>query len=362
MSFLKRFIYISPVFFLLFTFGCDEDNGVQPPPPPPQIPVLAKYAKNVDPTKGLQSNDVYDVFVDSNGKTWFATSFGVSRFDGTTSEAVYNQNNGLPNPKCRSIAELGGRLYVATWGGGVGIYDMNGDFWTKLNTDSGLTNNLVADIDVYNNQVYFATNGGVAIYTHNKQLPVRQRWVKYTGDNILGSFVSCVEADSTPRGVEKWYGPTGDDVAVGRESTRGITVIRETSWLPIHYTITNSDLPEPRINDIFYDAEMDEFWVATKRKGLAKVDVSGSSWTIYTTGDGLPADLVYSVTKVAGEIWVGTQNGLAKQLSNGRFKAYGQSSGLPGDRVRVVYTDPQNRLWLGFVQAGAALVDYTRAE
>jgi hypothetical protein len=133
-------------------------------------------------------------------------------------------------------------------------------------------------------------------------------------------------------------------------------VIREGSWITNHYTTLNSDLPEPRINDIFYDEDQDLFWIAMREKGLAAVDVSGSNWTVYSTGDGLPSDLVFSVTKIGETIWVGTQNGLARQLSDGTFRAYARSGGLPADRVRVVRTDSQDRLWLGFVAGGAALV------
>ncbi len=357
MSFLKRFFVISPVFFILFAVGCDEDNGVEPPAPPPQITVLARYSKNIDPTKGLQNNDVYDILIDSNGKTWFATASGVSRFNGTTSEVVFNQNNGLPNPKCRTLAELDGKLYVGTWGGGIGVYDLTGDTWSELNTDSGLVSNLISGMDVHDGFLYIATNAGVSAYDPDDQLPVDQRWDTYAGDNILGDYVSSVEVASTPRGREQWFGPTGDDVPNGDEASRGITVIREGAWIPFHYTTLNSGLPEPRINDIFYDSDTDVFWIALRQKGLAAVDVSGSSWTIYTTGDGLPSDLVYSVTKIGDTIWVGTQNGLAKQLAGGTFRAYGRSGGLPADRVRVVQTDSQDRLWLGFVAGGGALVN-----
>ncbi len=189
---------------------------------------------------------------------------------------------------------------------------------------------------------------------------MNQRWDSFR-DFILGNLVSAVEADATPRGTEAWYGPTGDDVEVGKEDERGI-VVQRGSFPPIRFTIVNSGLPEPKVNDIYYDSVNDEFWVALETKGLAKVDVSGSTWTLYTTGDGLPSDIVHSVTQVGDVIWVGTQNGIARQLSSGSFRGYGRAGGLPADRARVVFGDSQNRLWIGFMDGGAAQVDPTSAE
>jgi ligand-binding sensor domain-containing protein len=317
---------------------------------------------SANPTKGLQDNDIFDILVDSSGRTWFATGAGVARFNGTVADTAFDQNTGLTNPKCRALAEYNGKLWVATWGGGIGMCDLATDVWGFLNEELGLASDLVSDIDVYDDLLYFATNGGVNTYDDDDQLPMAQRWSLYSGDHVLGNFVSAVEVDVTPRGIERWYGPIGDDIARGDEEGRGIAVIRQSFPQPIHYTSSNSGIPEPRINDIFYDSAKDEFWIGFETKGLAKVDVSGSTWTIYTVGDGLPSELVHSITKVGDVIWVGTQNGIARQLPSGAFRGYGRAGGLPADRARVVYADSEGRLWVGFMEGGAALVDPASAE
>lgn len=365
MRFSKRLILFALVLAIAGAQGCSDETTVEPPEPAPQITVVATYKKNIDPTKGLQSNDVFDIYVDQVGKIWIGTFAGVTVFDGNTREAGFDQNNGLPNPKCRSLLEYNGKLWVATWGGGVGVYNMTSGTWSILNRASGLTNNQVADIDLYDDVLYFATAGGVSKYVDDEGIPMAERWSAFgrvAGDSLLDEVVSVVEVVSTPRGVEAWYGPSGDAIEIGHEDEFGITVERESVPRPIYYTIVNSDLPEPRVNDILYDAGIDEFWIAFETKGLARVDVTNSRWTVYTMADGLPSDIVHSIALIDDVIWVGTQNGLARQLSSGKFRGYRRSGGLPADQVRKVYADPSGRLWLGFMDGGVARVDTKSAE
>jgi ligand-binding sensor domain-containing protein len=67
--------------------------------------------------------------------------------------------------------------------------------------------------------------------------------------------------------------------------------------------------------------------------------------------------VVYSIAKVGDVLWVGTQSGVAEMKSDGKFQGYGMSGGLPGDRVRRVYSDDPNELWTGYIDRGAALLD-----
>jgi streptogramin lyase len=147
-SFSRLFIYSLLVAAIVLA-ACDETTDVLPPEPPPQISVTKHFTRNSNPADtltGLQSNDAYDVIVDSDGKTWICTQAGVSRYVGTSGDGVFNQTNKLPNPKCRALFEHNGTVWIGTWGGGVGTYDMADDTWSKLNSDSGLVNNMVGSI------------------------------------------------------------------------------------------------------------------------------------------------------------------------------------------------------------------------
>jgi ligand-binding sensor domain-containing protein len=360
-----RFIGFALLPLVLGALACEEDGSVLPPPPAPQINVVIRYAFNPDPTdtvRGLQNNDTYDIIVDSSERTWVTTNSGVSRFIRSTGDGVFNEINALPNSKCRSVVEHNGRIWIGTWGGGVGIYDLTENAWSKLNVDSGLVNNQVADIYPDGDSVYFATNAGVSIYNDDDQLPLEDRWSTQSG--LKTALVSVIEMADTPsRGREIWYGPRMEEVVPpGREDRYGITVVRRDLSQTIYYTMVNSALAEPNVNDIMYDEDADLFWVAFATAGLATVDVDAKVWTYYTDADGLPSTTVFSITKIDGTIWVGTQRGMARQKPDGRFQGYDRSGGLPGDRVRKVYSDKPSQLWACFIDSGAALLDPDSAQ
>ncbi|MCH7549925.1 MAG: DNRLRE domain-containing protein, partial [Candidatus Krumholzibacteriota bacterium] len=128
-------------------------------------------------------------------------------------------NDGLPNPKVRRLAEHDGKIYVATWGGGVGIYDIAGDMWTKLSTTEGLVNDLVSDIHIFGDNLYFATNGGVTFYD-----PVADTAASFVPHDEI---VSGIEIAQTPRGLEHVYIPRVEfGIDPGTEGDHGITIAR----------------------------------------------------------------------------------------------------------------------------------------
>jgi ligand-binding sensor domain-containing protein len=349
--------------------ACEETVTPPPPDPPPQIGVSMRFTLNgnlpEDTTTGLQSNDAYDVIVDSQNRTWIADQVGLSRFRGSKGDGTWNQNNVLPNPKCRGLLEHNNKIWVGTWGGGVGVYDMAGDVWSALSVDSGLVNDVVGDIDAEGDNIYFATNDGASMYTDVDTLAMEDRWYTYPVADfeegtlgILTPIISAVKvAHTRTRGMEVWFTPRMQTVVVpGEESFHGITVYREGQFLPIHYTTVNSDLAEPNVTDLFYDPVTDLFWMTFATAGVASLDVDMADWTYYRMSNGLPSNVAYSVTKVGDVMWVGTQGGVAKMKSDGSWQGYGRSGGLPGDRVRRVYSNNPSQLWACMIDHGAALL------
>lgn len=337
--------------------GCEEDpTKVAPPPAPPQITTAQTYS-------GLPNNDVFAMLALSNGEFWIGTEQGIARYASITTTqrmGLVNELNGLPNPKVRDLAELGGKVYVATWGGGFGIYDIAGNTWTSRSVANGLRNSSIADLEVSpnENKVYMATNDGVSIYD-----PVADTFASFT--TLTRPVVGAVAVRNSSGGFERWYGPrveSIEDESQGQLPAAGITVSRGASVF--NYTLVNSGLPEANVNAIFYDpaAGADVFWVATANNGVSRVSVDQSTWTTYTTVQGLPSNTVYSVVRVDETIWVATQNGVARLKANGTWQGYNTGGGLAADRVREVYTDDGQRLLIGYINSGAARLDPNSAE
>lgn len=338
--------------------ACEEPTTPSAPAKPPQIETVTSYVYSND-NRGLTGNDVFAFLAVSNGEFWIGSSTGIAKYADVNASSrapdeFVNEISGLPNPLVRQMVEYNGFVYVATWGGGVGVYDVTLDTWTALRkTNNGLRNNYVADIAVvpFENRVYFATNDGVSIYNTTVKT-----FTSFIPPSLLDRLVSSVEAVELTGSVTRWYGPRVEDrLFPPQVPQHGITVSRSSGSF-FTYTTANSGIAEPNLNDIFYDDVRGTYWVAFATKGIAEVNMPQSTWTYHTMVQGLPSNTVYSVTRADGTIWAATQGGLAKLLSSGRWQGYNRGGGLQSDRVRRVYSPDGTRLYIGFIEGGAARV------
>jgi signal transduction histidine kinase/ligand-binding sensor domain-containing protein len=85
--------------------------------------------------------------------------------------------------------------------------------------------------------------------------------------------------------------------------------------------------------------------------------LSGNSWQLFTTRDGLSADVVRAVADDAeGNVWIGTVGGGLNRLRDGRFTSYRKSAEtLPGDNISALLVDADGTLWVG---TGSGLARY----
>lgn len=361
---------------LALTIGCEDDNTTKPPPPPPspQIAHDIYYTRTLDSggqLTGLQDNDVFAVLAASDGTAWMGSAEGVTVYPNlntTVRRDAFDNSNGLPNPKVRAIAEHAGKIYVGTWGGGVGVYDMTLLTWSTIPVSTnGLVNGLVANILVDGGLLYFGTNNGVSIHD-----PVADTWStikkrtqinggpddgQWKANGLLEPVISDVCVAMTTRGREEWFaGRVEFAVPIADLGLHGITVRREGNTDFLYQDLLRTGLQEANVNDIFFDDATGLFWIAYASRGISIVDVDASTWTRTTMLDGLPSDIVYAITKIDGVFWVATQRGIARRNTNGTWSGYGLSGGLKSDSVRLVYTDDGSKLWLAYFGAGSGRV------
>ena len=374
--------------FAAFLPACNDDPNLPPPPEKPaQIKTSVAYPYSTDDKghlTGLPSNDVYSMLAVSNGEFWIGTMAGVARYpnltSGThvavdpgkpeTSRWIINEVNGLPHPQVRAMVEKSGNVYVGTWGGGLGIYDIANDSWRQIRPGAtGLTNGFIADMAVAGteNMIYLATNDGVFIYdggnsfTHFSTVDVNEQDPTMFDVARFQQTVSSLEVVDEAGLVQRWYGPRTDSrYESSAAEFLGITVSKSVST-EFKYTSLNSGLVEPNVNDIYYDSVRQTWWVSYVSQGISEVNLTDKTWTSNTLVEGLPSNTVYSVTRAGNggagtTLWAATQNGLAR-LDGKHWVAFGRSGGLPSDRIRKVYSDDGNRLWVGTIDAGAVKLD-----
>jgi ligand-binding sensor domain-containing protein len=95
-------------------------------------------------------------------------------------------------------------------------------------------------------------------------------------------------------------------------------------------------------------------WVGTYGGGLSKFD--GTTWTHYTSADGLGDNWVYDLLfDKSGTMWVATWDGVSV-FDGTRFKTYRVKDGLPDKWVYTLSLDQDNILWFG-TEAGVSRYD-----
>ena len=155
----------------------------------------------------------------------------------------------------------------------------------------------------------------------------------------LQSTISSVAVTEAAGVVQRWYGPRVEiGVAANYQQYYGILVSKNTS-AEYKYSTVNSGLVERNVNDIFYDAVRQTYWVSYVTQGISEVNVDTKTWTDYTVVQGLPSNTVYAIVRASDgsasgtTLWAATQGGLAKLNSTATtWQGYGRSGGLPGDR------------------------------
>lgn len=362
---MKRIGYAVLVLGMVASAQSCEDSATRPDPPdpPPQLK-LEIFEETADPTpRTLPDNDVYDIKVGPSGNLWIATDQGVARIDANrASNAVYYDDfNGIPNRKTRSLLVFRSNVYVGTWGGGVAIF--NGTDWDPLPIRTGSANNGVIDgqitcmaPDVVNPMfMWIGTVAGMTRYEDNTSKPMNNRFTQFSNrlddrpNNLLPQWrdiTSMFVRQDPVRGKELW---------VSRR-TDGIIVVRfpgETRYRP-----GNSAIPSALCNGVVYDAVSDKFWSVFSDKGIASIDIPNSLWRNYTREDGLENDLGSSIAvRSNGDMWIGTQGGVSLRKADGTIVNFVKGSGLPDARVRKVYVHAATgNVYLGFVEGGAALI------
>lgn len=84
-------------------------------------------------------------------------------------------------------------------------------------------------------------------------------------------------------------------------------------------------------------------------------------WTLYNTGNSpLPDNTIRAIEQdKLGNIWIGTDNGLAKFDGNNWTLIDSSNSGLAENQIRSIAFDSANYLWVGMLPAGVSVFDGT---
>jgi len=109
----------------------------------------------------------------------------------------------------------------------------------------------------------------------------------------------------------------------------------------------------PDLNRSIYALYQDRsgrLWAGTER-GLAFRD--GQAWRVFTTSDGLSANIVRALADDAdGNLWIGTEGGGLNCLKDGKITPVQPANGFPSKNISALYMDQEGVLWVGTLGNG----------
>ncbi|MDX1638990.1 MAG: two-component regulator propeller domain-containing protein, partial [Balneolaceae bacterium] len=247
---------------------------------------------------GLVDNKVYTSMVDSRGRIFIGTRWGLSIYDGTSFNNF--DETELPYRKIRSIVEKApGEYWMATYGEGALQYK-DGNF-RLFSEDQGLANNTVLDVVVDSaGNIWFATYGGVSKYRDGE-------FTNYTvRDGLPNNGILDIMEDRKGR---LWITTFG-----------GIAVKEGETFEPV---TVHEGLPDEVCYFIIEDKEGIK-WIGTN-KGMVRFDyekyrssddeLQYRSFQLLTQDQGLVANEMNTGAGYAdreGNLWFGSVSGVTR--------------------------------------------------
>lgn len=274
---------------------------------------------------------------------------GVCIFDGTRCSTYTSDSSTMGSNVVVTLHAGGGnKMWVATRGSGVTLFEGKQTNRTFNKSNSGLAANYVsAIVQDAAGKMWFAVadSGGVG-----KGVSVLNDgfWATLTTSNsgLISNNVDAILADNSRR---VWFGI--EDV---RGGVQGVSVLSATGDGWTTYDMTTSHIPTERINSISLDTQGD-LWFGSNGQGAVQYQRAFNRWRPYdrnTTGDGLPSNFVRDITTdQLGRLWLATDKG--GSVRSGSWTAYTPETTenkLRNDNLRAVAVDAVGQIWFGHAQ------------
>lgn len=272
---------------------------------------------------------------------------GVSQWGLETGQvAAFNTSNGLTGNHVTSIAvDGGGQKWLALQDGSLNL-TADGTSFVNL-TPAGIAGENAWDVSLNGGDAWLATlGGGISHFTG-------EGWVTYNRANSSLPYddIYAVAAN----GGSPWVGTIGYGVA----NLQGNTWVTYTLPVQIQDPLqVGSFRPNQAVTDIAIDAAGNK-WFATDGSGIAVLDASNTTWTIYdTSNSNIPSNFVQRIyIDPQGNYWVGTLGGgvtrLSANLSN--WESYNTlNSPLPENDVLDIVMDDNGGVWFAAYDSGLA--------
>lgn len=300
---------------------------------------------------GLANNSVNSIAIDTQGIIWFGTDAGISKYNETSWTNYITTDIYSNHINAIVIDALGNKWFGTGWG----VLEFDGTTWTSYTTSDGLYYNEITAIECDREGVlWVGTNsipGGFLTDTQPGGVSKfdGETWISYVPETIPYLGVQCMAISKTGT-IWLGYGS-------------GVFELSGTTWT--HYT-TSEGLICDVVSAVAIDNDGNK-WFGTFG-GVSKFD--GTNWTTYTTSDGLAGNVVTAIAIDAdGNKWFGTGNyneqggadgtGVSK-FDGTTWTTYTTANGLVSNNIKAIAIDTEGNKWFGTDSGISKLSDVSR--
>ena len=309
--------------------------------------------------KSLVDNQVTSIIKDYEGHLWIGTWRGVSKRNQYTNvdNLVYSRStpsNSLSAPLVKTIYEDDdGKVWIGTIDGGIDVFDLTTQTLRNLNTgDAGtaLHNKKVWNITETEDIIWIGTEYGVSKY--NKELNTFLNFPFIPGGSlgIQSPYIYKIFIDQQKR---RWVGT----------ATAGLYQFEHGSDVPAMQFTAGSGGDSLLSNDIWpiFQDKKGTLWFGSYSSGLYQFNETDSTFINYQPTEKPGGISNANVVNITGDLhdnlWISTTTGLNYfDKSTGKFSVYTTADGLPHNVVNCTIVDAKNRVWIG-TNAGLSVYD-----
>ena len=318
------------------------------------------YKHDEELENSITNNYIVDIKQDNSGNIWVGTANGLSKIDTKTDLITnYNMNDEEKSLSHYNIGDIlitkSGDVLVGT-SDGLNIYNEKKDeFYRIFNKDSDLSSQFIRSLAEDENQnIWVATNNGIdKIDIKNNKNIISFK----TGDgkfDISENDIYVVRYD--PKGYI-WAGAL-------KEGLNRIDInTNEVKQYKNDYRDEKS-LPGNYVKDILRDSS-GNLWVGTDN-GLAKYNEQTENFATYKNKiydkTSLVNDEVFSIQEdESGLIWVGTYAGISMFDPNTNIEHYKKDpfdeNSISDNSIYGIYEDKDGLLWVGTNSKGVNVIN-----
>ena len=338
--------------------------------------IKTQHLENLELEAFTQFKTVKAIVQDEQQRMWIATEgAGIFIYNPIEKKMItINTKDGLASNNIYSLClDKKGNMWIAT-DVGLSVYDSKARVgastsFSQLNMEKGLLSNRITTLALVNGDEVWAgsADGGVQVLKLNegftissaKQAIENSGLIFNTSKGLGANFVNCIIEDKLHN---VWVGTTGGGVTKispfsskdRNEALSNAIVYNYNTKQGLNYFNTNA---------VFQDIE-GNVWIGTDI-GLNKY--RGERFQIYDEADGILNNLVWTtLCDKDGNVWIGTNEGLSEitfsysstnHQENHSIKNFTSKDGLGSNVVLSSFQDKNGDLWFGTAFGGVSKFD-----